>query len=141
MTNVQLRELWEKLIDLLEKGASIYDEEADHLVDDIENEFAKLAHREIDNEPNSTCGNIARAEYTDIMANSKIIADALEQEAANLSGFSGKCKKIDRLDKRIALLRRLAMDVRHLADNPRCDAICRYNPHCSPNIVRRYSDV
>ena len=46
-----------------------------------------------------------------VVAHAEIIAGALRQQAANLSGFGGKCKnkeEAERLDRRVAILRKLA---------------------------------
>lgn len=41
----ELRKLWNRLIELLEAGASIYDEEVDTLIDAIEDQLVKLDKR------------------------------------------------------------------------------------------------
>jgi len=45
-TLADLYKLWGKLIDLLEAGTSIYDEEVDTLIDTIEDRFASHEVRE-----------------------------------------------------------------------------------------------
>ena len=53
-----------------------------------------------------------------ILQHKDLIADALLQEAANLSGFGGKCKgeKLRRLEKTVGLLRKLAEIIWGLED-------------------------